>query len=167
MLFVVMFQLWTSIRWRLSTANVWVQPPPTCDLPLSARISMFLLALWPQRLVHSHQRDVVVTFNVHILNTFTDWCLDELVNVTGILTLWVLDKMAAVLQTTFSNSFNLPRKCIYLDSNLIKICYKDPVVNKSGLIQVMVWHLVGTLPLPEPILTKMSDAIGCQSATMG
>ena len=31
--------------------------------------------------------------------------------------------------------------------------------NKSALLQVMAWHLTGAKPLPEPMLSKISDTI--------
>ena len=35
---------------------------------------------------------------------------------------------------------------------------------KSTLVQVMAWHLLGTKPLPEPMLGKMSE---CHAASLG
>ena len=40
---------------------------------------------------------------------------------------------------------------------------KEPIVNKSALFQVMVWHWTGNKPLPEPMLIKISDAKDQQS----
>ena len=36
---------------------------------------------------------------------------------------------------------------------LQKFVPKGPIDNKSILVKVMAWHLVGAKPLPEPILT--------------
>ena len=34
---------------------------------------------------------------------------------------------------------------------------KDPVDNKSALVQVMAWHQTGDKPLPEPMLTQFTN----------
>ena len=39
-----------------------------------------------------------------------------------------------------------------------KFLPKDPTDNKKGSIQVMAWHRTGDKPLPEPMLTQLSDA---------
>ena len=48
---------------------------------------------------------------------------------------------------------------------LIKITLKfvpeDPIDNEPALILVMAWHKTGHNPLPEPMLTKIIDAIWC------
>ena len=36
--------------------------------------------------------------------------------------------------------------------------WKDPVDNKSALVQVMAWRLLDAKPLPEPMLTQFTDA---------
>ena len=38
-----------------------------------------------------------------------------------------------------------------------QISPKGPIDNKSALIQVMAWHWSGDKPLPEPMLTQLSD----------
>ena len=56
-------------------------------------------------------------------------------------------------------------KCIFLNENfriLIKISLKFvpkvPIDNKSALVQVMAWRRTGDKPLPEPMLTHLTDA---------
>ena len=55
-------------------------------------------------------------------------------------------------------------KCIFLNENvriLIKISLKfvpkDPIDNKSALVQVMAWRRIGDQPLPEPMLTQFTN----------
>ena len=43
---------------------------------------------------------------------------------------------------------------------------KGPIDNKSALIQTMAWRWTGGKLLPEPILTKIYDAIWCHKATL-
>ena len=47
-----------------------------------------------------------------------------------------------------------------------KFVAQGPICNKATLVQVTVWHLKGDKPLPEPMLTRISDAIWCHKATM-
>ena len=44
---------------------------------------------------------------------------------------------------------------IQISLNLIS---EGPIVKKSALVQVMVWHRIGAKPLPEAILTQFTDA---------
>ena len=43
--------------------------------------------------------------------------------------------------------------------NFTKVCVLRLAINKSALVQVMAWHLTGDKPLPQPILTKISNVI--------
>ena len=52
---------------------------------------------------------------------------------------------------------------IYVSANFV---FKDPISERSALVQVMAWHLSGIMPLPEPLLTKMSDAKWHHQVTM-
>ena len=61
-------------------------------------------------------------------------------------------------QTTFSN-------CIFLNENdriPIQISFnhapRSPIDNKPALVQVMAWCPTGDKPLPEPMMTQISDA---------
>ena len=36
--------------------------------------------------------------------------------------------------------------------------YDGQIVNKSALVRVVAWHLFGAKPLPEPVMTEISDA---------
>ena len=69
-----------------------------------------------------------------------------------------LDKMAAILQTTFSLF-----KCIFMDEKfciLLQISWKfvpkGPMDNKSALVQVMAWRWTGDKPLPGPRLISFT-----------
>ena len=41
---------------------------------------------------------------------------------------------------------------------ILKFVPKGPIDNKSALVQVMAWCRTGDKPLPEPMLTKFTDA---------
>ena len=56
-------------------------------------------------------------------------------------------------------------KCICVNENdriLIQIWLKYvprcPIDNKAALVHVMVWRRLGDKPLPEPMMTKFTDA---------
>ena len=56
-------------------------------------------------------------------------------------------------------------KCIFLNENdrvpiqiSLKFVPKSPVDNKPVLAWVMAWHPTGDKPLPEPMLTSLTDA---------
>ena len=69
-----------------------------------------------------------------------------------------LDKMAAILQTTFSNDFSWMKKfCISILISL-RFVPKAPIDNKSTLVQVMAWHLFGAKPLSEPVPNQFTYA---------
>ena len=55
--------------------------------------------------------------------------------------------------------------CIFLCENdqipiqiSLKLVPRSPIENKPALVQVMVWRRTGDKPLPEPIMTKFTDA---------
>ena len=69
-----------------------------------------------------------------------------------------LDKMACILA---DDNF----KCIFLNENdriLIRISLKfvpgSSIDNKTALVQVMAWRRTGDKPLPELMLTLLTDA---------
>ena len=69
-----------------------------------------------------------------------------------------MDKMAAILA---DNIF----KCIFLDENdripiqvSLKFVPKSPIDNKPVLVKVMAWRRPGNKPLPESMLTRVTDA---------
>ena len=56
-------------------------------------------------------------------------------------------------------------RCILLNEKscilfriLLKFVLKNPIANKSALIQVMAWRRTGDDPLPEPMLAQFTDA---------
>ena len=77
-----------------------------------------------------------------------------------------LNKMADIVQTTFSKAFFLNENYHILIHISLKFIPQDLIDNKSGLVQVMALHQPGDKPLPESMLTKISYAIGCHYATM-
>ena len=64
-----------------------------------------------------------------------------------------LDKMAAILQMTFSlfRCILVNEKFCILIQISLKFVPKGPIDNKSALVQVMAWRRPGNIPLSEPI----------------
>ena len=48
-------------------------------------------------------------------------------------------------------------KLLYFDSNFTEVVPKDPIINKSALVQVMAWRRSGDKPLLESMLTQFTD----------
>ena len=67
-----------------------------------------------------------------------------------------LNKMAAILQMTFSNAFSWMFSILIQIS--LKFVPKGPIDNKWALDQVMAWRRIGDKPLPEPMLIQFTDA---------
>ena len=68
-----------------------------------------------------------------------------------------MDKMATILA---NNTY----KCIFLNENdrisiriSLKFVLRSPSDNKPALIQVMAWRRTGDKPLPELMLTQLTD----------
>ena len=56
-------------------------------------------------------------------------------------------------------------KCIFLNENYkipiripLKFVPRSPTDNKAALVPVMTWRRTGDKPLPEPMLTRFTDA---------
>ena len=54
-------------------------------------------------------------------------------------------------------------KCIFLFEKIwiwipLNFAPKDPISNKSPLIQVLVWNWIGAKPLPKPMMALLNDA---------
>ena len=62
------------------------------------------------------------------------------------LTHYCLNKMAPILLTTFQVFVLNKNVCIFHQISL-KFDYRDPVGNKSTLVQLMAWHFFSTMPL--------------------
>ena len=76
----------------------------------------------------------------------------------NVLTHPLLDKMAAISQTTLIQMhFHDENLCILIRISL-KFVPDGPIDNKQTLVQVMAWRRTGDKPLPEPILTQFIDA---------
>ena len=68
---------------------------------------------------------------------------------------WGRDKMAAILQTTFSNAYFLNENvCISLKISL-KLVHEVRVNIISILVQIMAWRRSGDKPLSEPIMVNL------------
>ena len=50
-------------------------------------------------------------------------------------------------------------KVLYSDLNFTEVLayIKGPNHNKPALVQAMAWHQTGAKPLPEPMLTQLTD----------
>ena len=66
-----------------------------------------------------------------------------------------MNKMADILQTVW-NTFRCTK---IVDSNSMKFASKSRIVNKLDLVQVMDRHRICDEPLPEPLMTKMHNAL--------
>ena len=56
-------------------------------------------------------------------------------------------------------------KCIFLNKNdripiqiSLKFVPRNPIDNKSVLVQIMAWRRIGDKPLPEPMMAQFIDA---------
>ena len=63
-------------------------------------------------------------------------------------TQWGRDKIAAILQMTFSNSLYWKKIVLFIQISL-KIVSKGPIYNKPALVQIMAWRWVGNKPLSD------------------
>ena len=82
------------------------------------------------------------------------------------LTYWGQGKMAALLETTFSNSIWSMKKCEFL----IKFCWTLSLVVQLTIIkqmyQIMAWHQTGDKPLFETVMAWFADAYMCYLASV-
>ena len=71
---------------------------------------------------------------------------------------WSQDKMAAIFQTTFSNTFS------WMKFVSLKFIPEGPINNIPALVQKMAWHWPGDKPLSEPkmlsLLTHIYASLG-------
>ena len=73
------------------------------------------------------------------------------------LTLWGWDKMADILQTTFSNAFSW-RNVWYFDSNFTDIGDLGPIDNnKAALCLILAWCQTSKQPLSGQVLALFTD----------
>ena len=91
-------------------------------------------------------------------------CLQWCVHLSGItgrqpLTPCGRDKMAAILQTTFSDAF-LWNKNVYTWIKIsLKFVPKGPINNIPTLVQIMAWRRPGDKPLSEPMMVSLPTHI--------
>ena len=71
-----------------------------------------------------------------------------------------LNKMAPILQMTFQMHFFNENWCVLIGI-LLKFVPYGSINIMSVLVQVMAWHLTGTKPLTDPMLTHIYDGIWC------
>ena len=66
--------------------------------------------------------------------------------------------MAAILADNISNAFSW-MKTIELQLKIsLKFVPRSPINHNPALVQVMAWRRTGTKPLPEPMLSQLTDA---------
>ena len=70
---------------------------------------------------------------------------------------WGLKKWLPYSRWHFHMYFSGP-KCLPFDGNFSEVC-KGSTDDRSALIQVMAWQLLGAKPLPEPMMSKLNKAI--------
>ena len=75
------------------------------------------------------------------------------------LTYWGLDTMAAILQTTFSNTCSSMKIFVFRFKIHWRLFLRIQLTIKSTLVQVMAWCQPGAKPLPESKSIKTYDAI--------
>ena len=68
-----------------------------------------------------------------------------------------LDKMVTISATTFENVFSCIRCIVSIEISLQFIAF-DQISNIPALVQIMAWRRPGDKPLPEPMLTRFTDA---------
>ena len=78
-----------------------------------------------------------------------------------------VNRMANILQMTFSNTFH-KIKVFYLHQITLKLAFKGPFDKKSAFVQVMAWHS-GDKPLPELMIIMFTDqaSMMCHQVSMG
>ena len=74
--------------------------------------------------------------------------------VRGISTHWGRDKMAAIFQTAFSNTFPWKWKCMNFEISL-KFVPKGPINNIPAMVETMAWRRSGDKPLSEPMMVSL------------
>ena len=80
-------------------------------------------------------------------------------NVTFYLTHLPLDKVAGIVADDIFNSIFLNENDSIPIQISPKYVSKSPIDNKSALVQVMAWCRTGDKPLPEPMMTRIIDAL--------
>ena len=103
---------------------------------------------------------ILIVFRIHTAIAYVAWGRERQVRwgADNRVTWWGPNKMAAIWQTAFSKPFFFNENVSILIQISLNFVTNSPV-DKSSLIQVMVWCLFGTKPLPEPMLTKSYNAI--------
>ena len=99
--------------------------------------NVFEIAIAKQRLFYSGN---------NVFNTLTKIDSNEA------LTHWDQNKMAAVLQTTFSNAFSWKKMCEFFIKISLKFVPKGLIDNIPSLVQIMAWCRPGDKPLSEPMM---------------
>ena len=75
------------------------------------------------------------------------------------LTHWGRDKMAAIFQTTFSNTFSLMKMYEFRLKFHWSMFTKGPINNIPALVQIMAWRRSGDKPSSEPMMVSLPTHI--------
>ena len=71
------------------------------------------------------------------------------------LTHWGGDKMVAIFQTTFSNTFSWMKMYQFRLKISLKFVPKSPINNIPALVHIMAWRRPGHKPLSEPMMVSL------------
>ena len=64
------------------------------------------------------------------------------------------DKIADISQTTFWNAFSWMNENVWISLKISLTCVPKVWINKSTLVQIMVWHWPGDKPLSGPMMVS-------------
>ena len=67
---------------------------------------------------------------------------------------WGRDKITAISQTTFSNTFSWMKTLVWIKMSLTFVP-KGPINNIPALVQIIAWRLPGDKPLSKPIVVSL------------
>ena len=101
------------------------------------------------------------------------WCQNIKSGLTGYM--WIIYPYSSRLlhwhwgnqkiKTFFKWHFQMYENCIFIQISL-KFVSDGPIALMPALTQVMAWCHSGSKPLPEPMLTRLTDAHKCHLASM-
>ena len=74
---------------------------------------------------------------------------------------WGRDKMATILQITFSDAFSSIEMCGCRRKNSLKYVSEGPIYNNPDLVQIMAWHRISG-----PMMAQFIDAYMRHSASV-
>ena len=72
---------------------------------------------------------------------------------------WGRDIIAAIFQTTFSNTFSYMKMNEFWQKNSLKFVPKGPINNTTALVQIKAWRRPGNKLFSEPIIVRLPTHI--------